>query len=314
MNNKLAVIALGGNAIVPNDQGSSFEFQQQQINYFIDNIILLINDGWSVVLTHGNGPQVGFILQASEQCKDNLPTTPFDIAVSQTQGSIGYMFTQALYNRLSSHLSKKIAAIITKVVVDENDFSFQNPTKPIGSYMDLETAKNSFETLDWKFIEDSGRGYRRVVASPKPLKIIELDLIKTLVENNYIVIACGGGGIACCQDSSGIIKPVDAVIDKDLSSALLAKQLKANLFIIPTAVEQVSINFNKPNQQQLSALSIYQAKKYIESGEFGKGSMQPKVEAIIDYISENPAGTGVITDIKSIYAASKGLAGTIIQQ
>ncbi|MHC5224809.1 carbamate kinase [Ignatzschineria sp. LJL83] len=308
---KLAVVAVGGNAILNEDSKSAWNDQYQNILEASHHIADLIEDNWQVVVTHGNGPQVGHILRRSELSIQELPPEPFDYAVANTQGTIGYMFQNALSSVLQERgIHKPVASIITQTLVSDKDPAFQAPTKPIGSFMTQTIAAQRSAELGWNIMEDSGRGWRRCVASPQPLEIIELATIKELLNLGQIVIACGGGGIPVVRNSNNQLNGIDAVIDKDLVSSLLAIDLEADLLLIPTGVEKVAINFGTPEQQWLDNLSIEEALKLSENNEFGAGSMQPKVDAILSFLQEIPKGMGLITKPEAIKRALKKETGT----
>jgi carbamate kinase len=265
------------------------------------------------VITHGNGPQVGFILRRNELAAHELHMTPLDMIGADTQGSIGYMLSQALQNEFKRRgIVKSTATVVTQVLVDRNDPGFQNPTKGIGGFTDEDKARE-FEKDGWQVIEDAGRGWRRVIASPIPLRIIELDAIRTLVESGFVVVAVGGGGIPVIEDEAGNLEGTRAVIDKDRATSLLAQELEVDLFLISTAVPQVAINFNEPNQQWLSKMTAAQARAYLEEGHFKPGSMGPKVEAVLSFLDAYPEGKALITDPPNIARALDGETGTWLE-
>jgi carbamate kinase len=272
----------------------------------------MIQRGWNVIVTHGNGPQVGFILRRNELAAGEVHSTPLDVIGADTQGAIGYMLARALDNEFTRRgIQRSVAAVVTQVVVDRNDPGFKNPTKGIGGFTTRENAQQ-FADEGWMVKEDAGRGWRRMIASPIPLKIVELPAIKTLIQNGFIVVGVGGGGIPVVEDEQGQLKGVFAVIDKDRASALIAAELKVDVFLISTAVEKVAINFNKPNQQWLDQLTLSQAKQYYKEGHFLSGSMGPKIEAMIAFMEANPTGKGLITDPPHIVDALDGKTGTWI--
>lgn len=278
----------------------------------MDHIVEMIAQGTNVVLTHGNGPQVGFILRRSEIASGLVPTVPMDYAGADTQGAIGYMFQKALHNKFRQRsLNRQTVTLVTQLLVDSDDPAFDQPTKPVGSYMDETTAKEIAKAQGWQIMEDSGRGWRRVVPSPMPSKIIELDIINSLVDSGYVLIACGGGGIPVIEDQDGNLQGVEAVIDKDIASAMLANDIHAEYLIISTAVPKVAINFNTPKQEWLDELTIADANKLIREGQFGKGSMEPKIQAAISFV-ENGGERAIITDPLHLTAAINGEAGTQI--
>lgn len=309
---KKIVIALGGNAL-----GSNAKEQLELVKNTASSIVKLVKDGNDVIVAHGNGPQVGMINLAMEYSSNNggnTPAMPFPECGAMSQGYIGYHLQQSIQKELKDNgLNKPCATIVTQVIVDENDDAFKNPTKPIGSFYSEEDAKKIMEETGYTFVEDAGRGYRRVVASPKPVDIVELDVVEQLVDNGTVVITVGGGGIPVIKKGNGL-EGVPAVIDKDRSSAKLASLLKADVLLILTAVEKVSINFNKPDQLDLSELTLNEANKYIAEGQFAKGSMLPKVEACMDFINGNPEGTAIITSLDKALDAIHGDTGTIIKK
>lgn len=309
---KKIVIALGGNAL-----GNNAKEQLELVKNTASSIVKLVKDGNDVIVAHGNGPQVGMINLAMEYSSNNggnTPAMPFPECGAMSQGYIGYHLQQSIQKELKDNgLNKPCATVVTQVIVDENDDAFKNPTKPIGSFYSEEEAKKIMEETGYAFVEDAGRGYRRVVASPKPVDIVELDVVEQLVDNGTVVITVGGGGIPVIKKGNGL-EGVPAVIDKDRSSAKLASLLKADVLLILTAVEKVSINFNKPDQLDLSELTLNDANKYIAEGQFAKGSMLPKVEACMDFINGNPEGTAIITSLEKALDAIHGDTGTIIKK
>ncbi len=313
MENKgLAIVAVGGNALIKDNQHKTVQDQYAAAVDTMAHIADMIAEGWNVVITHGNGPQVGFILRRSELSAHELHEVPLDYCGADTQGSIGYMFQQALYNEfVRRKMQKSAVTVVTQTIVDRNDPAFQNPTKPIGSFMDEEQAKMRMEKDGWTVVEDAGRGWRRVVPSPIPLRIVEADAINALIDKGFVVIGVGGGGIPVIETPEGNLVGVEAVIDKDFGAAILASMLKADLFLISTAVEKVAINFNKPNQQWLDQMTAAEARQYIAEGHFAKGSMLPKIQAILKYI-DNGGKKALITDPAHIKDALNGKTGTWI--
>lgn len=308
----VAVVAVGGNSLIRDEQHKSVQDQIDAGRESMHHIADMIEQGWNVVVTHGNGPQVGFILRRSELSRHELHEVPLDFCGADSQGAIGYMFQIALYNEfLARGLNKQGVAVVTRTVVDHNDPAFKNPSKPIGSFMDEATARERVSKEGWSVVEDAGRGWRRVVASPLPVRIVEADSINALIQNGFVVVAVGGGGIPVVEDAQGNLVGVEAVIDKDFGSALLANMIQADLFIISTAVEKVAINFNKPNQQWLERMSLAQAKAYIAEGHFAKGSMLPKIQACLRFL-ENGGKQAIITNPENIGRALKGETGTWI--
>jgi carbamate kinase len=313
MENKgLAIVAVGGNALIKDNQHKTVQDQYAAAVDTMAHIADMIAEGWNVVVTHGNGPQVGFILRRSELSAHELHEVPLDYCGADTQGSIGYMFQQALYNEfVRRKMQKSAVTVVTQTIVDRNDPAFQNPTKPIGSFMDEEQAKMRMEKDGWTVVEDAGRGWRRVVPSPIPLRIVEADAINALIDKGFVVIGVGGGGIPVIETPEGNLVGVEAVIDKDFGAAILASMLKADLFLISTAVEKVAINFNKPNQQWLDQMTAAEARQYIAEGHFAKGSMLPKIQAILKYF-DNGGKKALITDPAHIKDALNGKTGTWI--
>jgi len=268
-----------------------------------------------LIVTHGNGPQVGYILRRNELASHEVHPTPLDVIGADTQGSIGYMLQQALRNELNSRgIDRAVTSVVTQVLVDRDDPGFKNPTKPIGGFLE-EVDARKFEKEGWQVVEDSGRGWRRVVASPIPLEVVEQDAIQTLVANDVIVIAVGGGGIPVVQNKKGELRELSgvyAVIDKDRASSLLAQKVDADLLLISTAVEKVALNFGKENEQWLDHMTLAEAKQYLAEGiHFAKGSMAPKIEAVVSFL-ENGGKKALITDPPNIARALRGETGTFI--
>lgn len=312
MDSKLIVIAIGGNSLIEDAKHVTVQSQYEAARKTAEHIARLVKDGHRVVIAHGNGPQVGYILLRAEHSSDILHSVPLDSCVADTQGAIGYQLQMALDNEFEkAGLKNKVATIVTQVEVDNDDPSFNNPTKPIGSFMSEEVAKERMEKNGWSCKEDSGRGWRRVVASPKPKAIVEIETVKILGQNGITVIAAGGGGIPVVRNENGTLSGREAVIDKDLAAALMAKQLGADLFVISTAVEKVCLNFGKPDQKTLDTITTKEAKQYIEEGHFAPGSMLPKVQAIVDFV-ESTSNMGLITDPAHLYEALHGDQGTKI--
>ena len=308
----LAVVAVGGNALIKDKNHQTVPDQYQAAAETMKHIASMIIDGWDVVVTHGNGPQVGFILRRSEIASHELHEVPLDYCGADTQGAIGYMFQQALHNEFRLRgINKQAATVVTQTIVDRNDPAFQNPTKPIGSFMDESAAKEKMAKDGWTMVEDAGRGWRRVVPSPIPQTIVEADAIRSLIDHGFVVVAVGGGGIPVMQLENGDLTGVEAVIDKDFGSAILASMIHADLFLISTAVEKVAINFNKPDQKWLDTLTVEEAKRYLDEGQFGKGSMAPKIEAILKYFAKG-GKKAIITDPEHMRDALNGKTGTLI--
>jgi carbamate kinase len=277
----------------------------------------MIEQGWDVAIGHGNGPQVGFILRRSEIAAkvEGMHEVPLDVCGADSQGAIGYALQQNLQNELYQRdIKKKVVTVITQVLVDKDDPAFQKPSKPIGGFMDADEAKRRTEEQGWSVVEDAGRGWRRVVASPLPGEIVELETVETLLERGIITITVGGGGIPVIDPGDGNYQGIAAVIDKDYASSLLAQKIKADLFVISTAVEKVAINFGKPDEKWLDKITVAEAKAYLEEGiHFAKGSMAPKVQAVIWFL-ENGGKQALITNPENIGRALKGETGTWIVQ
>lgn len=307
--NRTAVVAIGGNALTQKGQKGTVEEQIANMYACSDPIIDMVEKGWNVILTHGNGPQVGNILLKNEAAKNIVPPVPLDVCDAQTAGSIGYIISQVLENRMHARgIDKSVAVILSQVLVDENDPAFQNPTKPIGPFYTKTEAEELARTKGYSIVEDSGRGYRRVVPSPLPISILQKNAIRDLSSAGYLVVAVGGGGVPVVRRGNGV-QGVETVIDKDAASALLAIELQADCFIILTGVEQVSINFGMPNVQNLSELTVADAERYMAEGQFPAGSMGPKIKSVCRY-AQTCGGTAIITSIDKLTEAIEGCAGT----
>jgi len=308
----VAVVAVGGNSLIKDEKHKTIADQYEAGAESMNHIVDMIEQGWEVVVTHGNGPQVGFILRRSELSLHELHPVPLDYCGADTQGAIGYMFVQALYNEfLKRGMTKQAVAVVTRTVVDRNDKAFSSPTKPIGSFMDEATAKEHAQTDGWSVVEDAGRGWRRVVASPIPQKIVEAQAIHDLIGAGFVVVGVGGGGIPVIELENGDLVGVEAVIDKDFGSSVLANLIQADLFIISTAVEKVAINYNKPDQKWLDRITVAEAREYMAQGHFAKGSMLPKIQAILNFL-EHGGKQAIITNPENIGRALKGETGTWI--
>jgi carbamate kinase len=307
---KTAVVAVGGNSLILDPKHEDVASQWEAVRETCIHIADMIERGWNLVITHGNGPQVGFILRRNELAEHEVHPTPLDLIGADTQGSIGYMLSQALGNEFQRRgIRRPIAAVVTQVLVDRNDPAFQKPTKGIGGFTSEEKAR-VFEQEGWRVIEDAGRGWRRVIASPIPLKIVELDAIRSLIAQGFVVIAVGGGGIPVIDDGQGGLAGTRAVIDKDRATSLLAQQLKVDLFLVSTGVAQVAVNYNKPDQRWLSRMTVSEARRYMAEKQFPAGSMGPKIEAVIEFLEAHAAGQALITDPPNIARALDGQTGT----
>jgi carbamate kinase len=312
---KTAVVAIGGNSLIKDVHHKTVEDQYIAAKETTYHIADMIEAGWDVAIGHGNGPQVGFILRRSEIAArvEGMHEIPLDVCGADSQGAIGYALQQTLQNELYKRgIKKNVATVITQVLVDKNDKAFQNPSKPIGGFMDEPEAKRRANDMGWSVVEDAGRGWRRVVASPQPKEVVELDTVKALLEAGVVVITVGGGGIPVIDQGDGMYKGTAAVIDKDYASSLLARLIKADLFLISTAVEKVAINFGKPNEKWLERMTLSEAKQYLAEGiHFAKGSMAPKLQAIIWYLEEG-GKQALITNPENIGKALRNETGTWI--
>lgn len=315
MPNKLAVVAIGGNSLIKNDKSVSVESQMQALRETVKHLADMIEAGWDLAVGHGNGPQVGFILRRSEIAAkvEGMHEVPLDVCGADSQGAIGYELQQALHNEFHRRrIDKKTCTVVTQVLVDQNDPAFEKPSKPIGSFMDEADARKRQTEMGWSVVEDAGRGWRRVVPSPLPKEIVEFDSVKLLLDAGTVVITVGGGGIPVVDAGNGELRGTAAVIDKDFASSLLARSLKADLFLIATSVERVAINYGMPEQKWLDKMTLAEAKAYLEEGKhFAKGSMAPKIQAAIWYL-ENGGKHALITNPENIGRALKGEAGTWI--
>ncbi|RME49517.1 MAG: carbamate kinase [Caldilineae bacterium] len=313
MSNKIAVVAIGGNSLIKDKQHKTVQDQYEAAKETCQHIAAMIRDGWTVAIGHGNGPQVGFILRRSELAAHELHEVPLDVCGADTQGAIGYALQQNLYNHfLQMGLNRHAVTVVTQVEVSADDPAFQNPTKPIGSYMTEEQAMRRREEDGWDVIEDAGRGWRRVVPSPLPIRIVEEEAVKNLLQQGFIVITVGGGGIPVVADADGNLRGVAAVIDKDYASSLLASTIRADLFVISTAVEKVALNFGKPNQEWIDHMTLAEAKAYLAEGtHFATGSMAPKIQAVINFL-ERGGEEALITNPENLERALRGETGTRI--
>ncbi|ODN29879.1 carbamate kinase [Fervidobacterium thailandense] len=307
---KLAVVAIGGNAVNRPGEEPTAENMIRNLSETANYLATMLEE-YDIVITHGNGPQVGNILVQQDLAKHVIPPFPLDVNDAQTQGSLGYMISLTLRNELKKKgINREVVALITQIIVSKDDPGFSKPSKPVGPFYSKEEAEKLAAEKGWIMKEDAGRGWRRVVPSPQPLDIVEKDVIKMLVEQDVIVIAAGGGGIPVVEEN-GFLRGVEAVIDKDRASALLAKEINADILIILTGVEKVCLNYKKPDQIELDRLTVEEAKKYLAEGQFPSGSMGPKIEAAIDFVS----ATGrecLITDMAVLDKALRGETGTRI--
>ncbi len=308
---KIAVVAVGGNSLIKDPAHPEVPHQWDAVRETCTHVAEMVEQGWDLAITHGNGPQVGFILRRNELAAHEVHQTPMDLINADTQGSIGYMLQQALSNEMHRRgIRKQAVTVITQTLVDAQDPAFQHPTKPIGAFLD-EAQARALEAEGWSVIEDAGRGWRRVVASPKPRQILELEIVTRLLKDGYIVIAVGGGGIPVVRNRKGELRGVMAVVDKDLATALLAIGLRADLFLISTAVEKVALNYRQPDQVDLDRMTLSEAKRYLAEGHFAPGSMRPKIEAVIHYL-EAGGPRAIITNPENIARALQGETGTHI--
>ncbi len=312
MESKLIVIAIGGNSLIEDSSHVTVDAQYEAAAKTAHHIADLIQAGHRVVIAHGNGPQVGYILLRAEYARKILHPVPLDSCVADTQGAIGYQLQKALGNEfIRRGMKRSVTTVVTQVEVDPADPSFGNPTKPIGSFMSEEDAKFHAAESGWSVVEDAGRGWRRVVASPKPVSIVEFDTVRLLLDAGTVVIAAGGGGIPVVRNSEGLYEGREAVIDKDLAAAILAKSLKADAFIISTAVDKVCLDYRKPTERSIDRMSVKEAEAYAAEGQFPPGSMLPKIQAITDFV-KSTGNLGIITDPAHLSEAISGASGTTI--
>lgn len=306
------VIAIGGNALIEDPKHVSVSAQYLAARHSAVNLGELAAAGHKMVIVHGNGPQVGFILRRSELARGVMHEVPLDSCVADTQGALGYNIQMAMMNEFKARkLNRTAATVVTQVMVDRKDMAFVNPVKPIGGFMDEEEARRREREEGWKVTEDAGRGWRRVVPSPEPIEILELDVVRTLMESGVITVAAGGGGIPVALDANGELEGIEAVIDKDKAASLLARSLNADRLIISTAVPRVCIDFGKPTQKELDVISVAEAEALSAEGQFAPGSMLPKIQAIVAFVKAT-GNEGVITDPVHLTAALDGKAGTRI--
>jgi carbamate kinase len=315
MSGKVAVVAIGGNSLIKDSKHQSVEDQYQAAKETTFHIADMIESGWNVAIGHGNGPQVGFILRRSEIAHkvEGMHEVPLDVCGADSQGAIGYALQQTLQNELRRRgIKKAVATVVTQVLVDRNDKAFVNPTKPIGGFMEEAEARQRAKDLGWNVVEDAGRGWRRVVASPIPQEVVEIDSVRDLLDAGVVVVTVGGGGIPVIRNDADELEGTAAVIDKDYASSLLARLIKADLFVISTAVEKVSLNFGKPTQKVVDSMTLAEARQYLAEGtHFAKGSMAPKIQAI-NWFLEGGGKQALITNPENIGRALKGETGTWI--
>jgi carbamate kinase len=305
------VIAIGGNSLIKDKAHKTVPDQYAAAMETMPHIVDLVEQGWDVAITHGNGPQVGFILRRSELAAHELHEVPLDFCGADTQGAIGYMLQQILHNEFQRRkLPKQSVTVVTQVLVDSKDPAFTRPNKPIGSFMDQQMADRRKEE-GWHIVEDAGRGWRRVVPSPIPQRVIEARAVVNLLEDGFIVITAGGGGIPVVENEEGDLEGVAAVIDKDRASALLCQAIDAKQFIISTSIDKVYLNFGKPDQSAIDKMTVSEAKQYLKDGHFAPGSMAPKIESVITFI-ENGGELAIITCPENLTLALEGKAGTHI--
>lgn len=310
MSDPLAVIAIGGNALIPDPEHLSIADQYRTVRRIAVYLAEIAARGWNLLVTHGNGPQVGFILRRSELSLPHVDPVEMDYAGADVQGAVGYMFCKALRNAFVGRgVAREPVALVTQTLVSRSDKAFSHPTKPIGAWFDQPTAERLAANNGWQIVEDSGRGWRRVVASPTPLAVLETEAIRGLLERGHVVIALGGGGIPVVQNEAGFFEGIEAVIDKDAASALLARQLGASLLLLSTGVERVALRYNTPHPYWLDQLTVSEAKALCASGEFAAGSMEPKIRALTDFV-ESGGKTGIITDPEHMVEAIEGKGGT----
>ncbi len=308
----VAVVAIGGNSLIKDEWHPTLAGEIEALRETSAHVAAMLTRGWDVVLTHGNGPQVGFNLLRSELAAPAAPPLPLDVLGAQTQGSIGYLIQQVLGNEMRRRgIRKRVATVVTQTLVDADDPAFHRPTKPIGRFYGKAEAEGLQAAREWRMVEDAGRGWRRVVPSPMPVEIVERLTIKGLVHQSIVVIAAGGGGIPVVRGAEGDLQGVEAVIDKDLASSLLAQSIGADLLLISTAVERVALNFGRPDQQDLSAMTVEQAKQYLSQGQFPPGSMGPKILAAVRFV-EATGAEALITTPEQIERALAGETGTRI--
>lgn len=309
---RLALIAFGGNALLPENQRGIQEEQMKNAEKAAQLMAHIIRKGYELIIVHGNGPQVGNLLIQMEEAVTKVPPYSLDLCDAMTEGSMGFMLERAITNELRRHsIDKEVITLVTQVVVDRNDPAFDSPTKPVGPFYTRYRAQQLAREKKWTVVEDAGRGYRKVVPSPKPIDVVPKWIIRDLVQAGRIVVAAGGGGIPVILNNRGLFEGVEAVIDKDYAASLIAREVKVDLFIILTGIEEVYINFGKPDQREMPVLTVDEAQKYLEEGQFPPGSMGPKIQAAIDYIKAGGKEV-LITKASHLKAALLKRAGTRI--
>jgi carbamate kinase len=314
MAEKTAVVAIGGNSLIKDNYHQTVRDQYIAAKETCDHLVSMVKDGWRLAVVHGNGPQVGFIMRRSELAAHELHEVPMDACGADTQGALGYALQQNFYNEFRRFgIPANAVTVVTQMEVDAGDPAFRKPTKPIGSFMDEAKARERAEKDGWSVVEDAGRGWRRVVPSPRPLRIVEEEAIRKLLDDGFVVICAGGGGIPVKAEADGTLEGLAAVIDKDLAAALLATRIGADLFVISTAVEKVALNYGKPDQRWLNRLSLAEAKRLLAEGKhFAAGSMAPKIQAVIEYL-ERGGKKALITSPEALERAMAGGTGTWIE-
>jgi carbamate kinase len=311
---RTAVVALGGNAIIKEKEKGTIAQQFRNTRMSLVGVMGLIREGWNVLITHGNGPQVGNRLIASEMAHLMVPDMPLGVLCGDTEGAMGYMIQQSLFNKLVYHsIAKPVVTVITQTEVDAADLSMERPTKPVGPFFGRDEAEKLTAERGWRFMEDAGRGFRQVVPSPYPLRIVEIGVIERLLAEGVIVIAIGGGGIPVVRQPDGTLEGIDCIIDKDLASSLAARNLGASLFIMVTGVDKVALNYRKPDQVDLDRMTVREAQRYQAEGHFFAGSMGPKIRAALEYLEATPKGRVLITSPEGLKDAVAGRGGTVIE-
>ena len=306
----IVLVAMGGHAFMQKGEQGTIEEHERNAEIIASLLMSLVDKDYHLVITHGNGPQVGSLLIQQEKARDEVPVMPLDVLVSMTEGSLGYILQQSLLNQLrKKDVQRYVVTVVTQVLVDENDAAFQDPNKPIGPFLSREEAERRRDAMGWKIREDSGRGWRRLVASPKPLRVVQRQMIRDAARQGHIVVACGGGGIPIKKDADGKYVGTEAVIDKDLPSSVLAGNIGAALLVILTAVPHVYANFGKPDQRALGAVTLEEIERLQAEGHFPPGSMGPKIEAVIHFLKSG-GRRALITDPQSLPDAIEGRAGT----